>query len=1131
MVKFVHSRQLTKTPRLIAASSDGHLHLYSRHAASTSGWKLTKSWALTGSAPPQKAGPFAGKRPKPVDSVSVRALGVLRPAAPWSLDKDSDGQDEDMVVSASSDGTMKVWAVNAQGDVKLKQTATLGRARAESNTEVLPLDISLASLPLLPEKLQPSPLLMAVAGTDGKVDLWLSEGSQPFKRLFSLTGHSDWVRSLDFCQIQSAVTPTLMLATGAQDGTVRLWKVQQSAAAQHGAAKTLDEFERLAAQIEDDVEEETIATKAQAFQSGNARWDVSFDALLTGHEHWVTGTRWAPLDGERQPAALLSSSADNSVILWTPASSVTEAISNTVLPSFPPPPVGEDAEEQDVWVSVQRFGELGNVGSAANGMYGALWDPSMSSSSSSQMALGHGYGGAVHLWRRQLRGGHLGQWKAQAGLGGHFAPSTCVRWEPRGQYLISGGLDKTTRLHGCFKEPHGQSWHELARPQTHGFEIVSLAWLSRLAFASAGDEKIIRVFEAPKGFVQTMQSLDCAAGGINCALSFRLPSIGHLVDASHLEGPIKEATRRTISTNGRLTIAAVSPLFDGASDGERPRLSFGQAESFLKWCYSMTWMEAIKAKKLLFEVDVLLVGDDRAAEVVEGLADGPLFTVDEPSCALTFVKGSASLLASHAARPLETGEDVARLPQYRVIALGGTFDHLHVGHKILLSMAALCATSKIIVGVTDDSMLTKKKSAHLLEDIDVRIKRVSTFLATFRRPMYDLERDVVKLQDVAGPAGTVADIDALLFTDETVSGADFIDKEREKNGLNKLERLSIGVIGAQGETDLSSTEASELAAAKVGSTAIRQWLDKEEPLDMVATLSGEERPVGASVPPLGLSNRSIFSTSGLEDGPSETGQPLGKAQQSIASHLTRPPVEEGLHNNSLWCEVTKLYGHALELLAIDVDLASGLIASSCKGKSDQTAGIRIHDRRQTWREIQVLHGHLLDVTKVRFSPDGAFLVSVSRDRTWRLFRKDKDGLFGLVATEEAHTRIIYDVAWSLNSTLFATASRDNSIKVWSTTGSDDTKLLFAMSLKNPLTALAFTAKDRLAVGDERGNVTIFDCTGFPQNVALHERCSIPALHSEAVSELAWKPGEDESREQTLASSSLDGTVRVCRISE
>jgi len=39
-------------------------------------------------------------------------------------------------------------------------------------------------------------------------------------------------------------------------------------------------------------------------------------------------------------------------------------------------------------------------------------------------------------------------------------------------------------------------------------------------------------------------------------------------------------------------------------------------------------------------------------------------------------------------------------PIYPVVALGGTFDHLHAGHKILLSMAAWIADEKVIIGVT-----------------------------------------------------------------------------------------------------------------------------------------------------------------------------------------------------------------------------------------------------------------------------------------------------------------------------------------------------------------------------------------------------------------------------------------------
>ena len=49
-------------------------------------------------------------------------------------------------------------------------------------------------------------------------------------------------------------------------------------------------------------------------------------------------------------------------------------------------------------------------------------------------------------------------------------------------------------------------------------------------------------------------------------------------------------------------------------------------------------------------------------------------------------------------------------PKYNSVVLGGTFDRLHVGHKILLSEAALRAHKRLVVGVTDVNMITSKCS-------------------------------------------------------------------------------------------------------------------------------------------------------------------------------------------------------------------------------------------------------------------------------------------------------------------------------------------------------------------------------------------------------------------------------------
>lgn len=50
---------------------------------------------------------------------------------------------------------------------------------------------------------------------------------------------------------------------------------------------------------------------------------------------------------------------------------------------------------------------------------------------------------------------------------------------------------------------------------------------------------------------------------------------------------------------------------------------------------------------------------------------------------------------------------------YGYVAVGGTFDRLHNGHKILLSQAALRASKHLTVGVTDVNMIQCKE--HILE--------------------------------------------------------------------------------------------------------------------------------------------------------------------------------------------------------------------------------------------------------------------------------------------------------------------------------------------------------------------------------------------------------------------------------
>lgn len=73
-------------------------------------------------------------------------------------------------------------------------------------------------------------------------------------------------------------------------------------------------------------------------------------------------------------------------------------------------------------------------------------------------------------------------------------------------------MDQTTRIYGelYHSDVSKRTWHEIARPQVHGYDLLDAVFLDPLKFMSIADEKVVRVFEAPRNFVQLAKTLDVA---------------------------------------------------------------------------------------------------------------------------------------------------------------------------------------------------------------------------------------------------------------------------------------------------------------------------------------------------------------------------------------------------------------------------------------------------------------------------------------------------------------------------------------------------------------------------------------------------------------------------------------------
>lgn len=188
--------------------------------------------------------------------------------------------------------------------------------------------------------------------------------------------------------------------------------------------------------------------------------------------------------------------------------------------------------------------------------------------------------------------------------------------------------------------------------------------------------------------------------------------------------------------------------------------------------------------------------------------------------------------------------------EVKTVAVGGTFDHLHVGHKLLLTMTAYAlsppsasdtsSSRKIIIGISGDSLLRNKAHAEYLEPWRTRVNSTLTFLAGALSPLHGLSDspvsediipvlaedaqsmvdgkrvavtvkgvriECVELMEGCGPTVVDAGVEVLVVSDETRGGGEVVNREREKRGLGKLTVLGVGLVGEGGlEGKVSSTE-------------------------------------------------------------------------------------------------------------------------------------------------------------------------------------------------------------------------------------------------------------------------------------------------------------------------------------
>lgn len=140
-----------------------------------------------------------------------------------------------------------------------------------------------------------------------------------------------------------------------------------------------------------------------------------------------------------------------------------------------------------------------------------------------------------------------------------------------------------------------------------------------------------------------------------------------------------------------------------------------------------------------------------------------------------------------------------------LVGMGGTFDHFHNGHKYLIE-TALSISHHVVIGLTSQKMLKRKKFASKIEDYETRKKNLENFISNIT----DLDRvKIIELNDPYGPPVKEPEYEGLIVSQETYSNGLKLNEVREANGFKPLIIIVIPIIMGKNNQRLSSTAIRE----------------------------------------------------------------------------------------------------------------------------------------------------------------------------------------------------------------------------------------------------------------------------------------------------------------------------------
>lgn len=145
------------------------------------------------------------------------------------------------------------------------------------------------------------------------------------------------------------------------------------------------------------------------------------------------------------------------------------------------------------------------------------------------------------------------------------------------------------------------------------------------------------------------------------------------------------------------------------------------------------------------------------------------------------------------------------MKKFKAVAVGGTFDEFHKGHRALLTKAFEVG-ERVLIGLSSDELARELRKPHKVASYTERLSDLKGFLA--KCGLSDRAK-IVTLHDPYGVTLSEGCVEAIVVSGETEPTAREINEKRKAKGLPPLSVVVIDMVPAENHAPISTTRIHE----------------------------------------------------------------------------------------------------------------------------------------------------------------------------------------------------------------------------------------------------------------------------------------------------------------------------------